>query len=700
MAAVGLTWSECKEMCPSDITPACHNAIDTVTVSGPEESILKFVEELKAKKIFARKVACNQVAFHSHYMMKIAPLLKSHLEKVIGHPAKPRSTRWVSSSVPEEKWGTPLALTSSPDYHVNNLCSPVLFQEALQKIPSNAITLEIAPHCLLLAIIKRSLSADCVHLNLMKRGDHGHVNYFYTNLGKLYNEGVNVDIMLDYASVEYPVPVHTPFISPLIASQWDHSQQWKIPTWDMFGQSAGVGQQTKYEIDLNDDSEYSFIIGHQIDGRCLFPATGYLVLVWRTFAKLNHYEDYRQMSVLFEQVQIHRATICSLTTKILFYVNILPGNGLFEMVENNSIVVTGKISRSEQLTMQQFHQQISLNSTEKHLEMNEIYRDFNLRGYEYSGLFRGVDRMNIDGTSGELKWNDNWIAYLDTMLQVRILRHPGLQLPTRIDSLRIDPVLHQQSISASTCSVYTDYWNDLCFSGGIELNGLHLTSTTKKNKQQHAILESYSFVPFEQEDQMKNELESDLYLVLENALSSTLAVCQIGNEKLSDEIYSFYSRQPLIKSLEYILVTDSLLEEINQKNIRIVENLSSMSTPVDLMIINQVDDWEKVFSLCRSNGFLLFSSTIDVPKDQLQAANCALINHRKNYQLWRKSSDTDWNDVVINIDGDNFQWIKQIQTLLSNSSSQRLWLVSTQFDNGILGFFNCLRREPGGQVLR
>jgi fatty acid synthase len=184
MAAVGLTWSECKQMCPSDIAPACHNAIDTVTISGPKESIEKFVEELKAKKIFAKEVACNQVAFHSHYMMEIAPLLKKCLENVIRNPPKQRSPRWISSSVPETKWNTPLSLTSSPDYHVNNLCSPVLFQEALQHIPSNAITIELAPHCLLLAIIKRSLSTDCVHLNLMKRGTHDHVTYFHTNLGK------------------------------------------------------------------------------------------------------------------------------------------------------------------------------------------------------------------------------------------------------------------------------------------------------------------------------------------------------------------------------------------------------------------------------------------------------------------------------------------------------------------------------------
>ena len=39
-----------------------------------------------------------------------------------------RSSRWVSSSIPEDRWDTDLAQFSSADYHVNNLVSPVLFQ--------------------------------------------------------------------------------------------------------------------------------------------------------------------------------------------------------------------------------------------------------------------------------------------------------------------------------------------------------------------------------------------------------------------------------------------------------------------------------------------------------------------------------------------------------------------------------------------
>lgn len=62
---------------------------------------------------------------------------------------RPRSARWLSTSIPEAQWHSSLARTCSAEYHVNNLVSPVLFQEALRHVPDNAVVLEIGPHALL-----------------------------------------------------------------------------------------------------------------------------------------------------------------------------------------------------------------------------------------------------------------------------------------------------------------------------------------------------------------------------------------------------------------------------------------------------------------------------------------------------------------------------------------------------------------------
>lgn len=78
----GLTWQEALEQCPPGVVPACHNAHDTVTISGPREAIKQFVAELKEKQIFAKEVNTAGVAFHSYYMKEIASSLKTALDKV------------------------------------------------------------------------------------------------------------------------------------------------------------------------------------------------------------------------------------------------------------------------------------------------------------------------------------------------------------------------------------------------------------------------------------------------------------------------------------------------------------------------------------------------------------------------------------------------------------------------------------------
>ena len=64
------------------MVPACHNAEDTVTISGPKDAVKWFVRELKGKGIFAKEVNSAEVAFHSYYMKGIAPALKEALDKV------------------------------------------------------------------------------------------------------------------------------------------------------------------------------------------------------------------------------------------------------------------------------------------------------------------------------------------------------------------------------------------------------------------------------------------------------------------------------------------------------------------------------------------------------------------------------------------------------------------------------------------
>ena len=62
--------------------PACHNANDTQTISGPAEAVAMFVEQMRSEGVFAREIETTGIAFHSPFMEKVAPAMRLVLEKV------------------------------------------------------------------------------------------------------------------------------------------------------------------------------------------------------------------------------------------------------------------------------------------------------------------------------------------------------------------------------------------------------------------------------------------------------------------------------------------------------------------------------------------------------------------------------------------------------------------------------------------
>nr|CAD7445020.1 unnamed protein product [Timema bartmani] len=211
-------------MCPPEIDVACHNSSNSSTISGPEELVKTFVQELTNKNIFARAVNVANIAYHSRYIKPAAPKLLDYLKQLVTNP-KPRSSKWVSSSVPESEWETPLARYSSAEYHTNNLLSLVLFEELTKFIPNNAIVIEIAPHGLLQAIMRRSFGSDCIHIPLTLRGHPNSHQFLLAAFGKLYMAGLLPKVSNLYPPVHYPVSRGTASLSSLVT--WDHEYSWE-----------------------------------------------------------------------------------------------------------------------------------------------------------------------------------------------------------------------------------------------------------------------------------------------------------------------------------------------------------------------------------------------------------------------------------------------------------------------------------------
>jgi fatty acid synthase len=181
MAAVGLSHIKLEEMIPEDIDIACHNGADSTTISGPAESINEFVQKLKEENIFAKEVASSGLALHSRYITDMGQKLYEKLKGII-QDRKMRSRKWLSSTYPEDMWNEDEAYFSSAEYHTRNLLNPVFFQEVTEMLPKNSLMIEVAPHGLLKAILKRNIK-EGVHVSLTQRESKDGVEFFMNSLG-------------------------------------------------------------------------------------------------------------------------------------------------------------------------------------------------------------------------------------------------------------------------------------------------------------------------------------------------------------------------------------------------------------------------------------------------------------------------------------------------------------------------------------
>lgn len=182
MAAIGLGYQEVRSMLPPNIEAACHNSSESTTISGPKAEVAKFVADLKTRGIFAKEVMCSNIAFHSRYIAAMGPKLLQKLREIIPNPLK-RSEKWLSTSVPQSEWHLPQNHFSSAEYHTNNLLNQVLFEETTCLLPPQAIVIEIAPHGLLQAIVKKSMP-DAIHIPLTQRSHANVAVFFLSALGK------------------------------------------------------------------------------------------------------------------------------------------------------------------------------------------------------------------------------------------------------------------------------------------------------------------------------------------------------------------------------------------------------------------------------------------------------------------------------------------------------------------------------------
>ncbi|XP_052739213.1 fatty acid synthase [Bicyclus anynana] len=483
MAAVGLGYEQMSKMVPPEIQIACHNGPESCTISGPADIMKEFVAQLTANGIFAREVPCSNIAYHSRYIAQAGPELLKYLSEVIMSP-KVRSDRWVSTSVPQDKWNDPIAKYSSAEYHTNNLLNAVLFEETSRLIPSNAVVVEIAPHGLLQAILKRSLPGSCKHVPLTRRGHPDNAVFLLKALGDLFTEGYNPQVQALYPKVEFPVSTGTPMLSHLI--EWAHLETWSLPTY--VSEKKRTAASCIHVLSCHDD-KHSYLKGHIVRGINSYPGAAVIVAVWDTLAMVLGVPK-KQLSVQFHDVHLYLQPVLKDNDHLKLNVTIQRGKGYFEVLINNNIIVaTGFI-------VQKITENIDMKDDMKlvedlELKSEDIYELLGARDYNYMDEFRSIYNANMSLSKAHLVWQNNWVTLIDGMIQLNALRcpHESVSQPNFIRQIEIDVKNHTRNlarsvnrvnvISANVCEV-----TNTTRCGGVTIESIEFRDMLPTKKEQ------------------------------------------------------------------------------------------------------------------------------------------------------------------------------------------------------------------------
>nr|XP_023029483.1 fatty acid synthase-like [Leptinotarsa decemlineata] len=538
-----------------------------------------------------------------------------------------------------------------------------------------------------------------------------HLDEFLKVLGHLYIGGHDQHLSCLYPEIELPVSRGTKMISPYV--KWKHdSRQWFTPLYDLVAKNVAQQGARTVGIQLS-DLEWSFVDGHVIDGRNLFPATGYLYLVWETLCIIED-RPLNILHVVFENCKFMRATTVPNKGILKLKVVLSTVSGNFEILEGDSTVMSGRMYETYEGVDEPI---CGTRSDGSNLTMKtkDIYKELTLRGYNYKGEFRSIVECNASATEGRIRWHDNWVAFLDNMLQMKILGTDSrlLYVPTFIERVVIpgkqltkwiidefnekglDPIL----------PVYNNKESGEIRCGQTVIRGLIASSIARRKDLGVPVLEKYIFVPNITTLELQESIRVNMQIFLENSMVYKVKVIELIDEftkeintPLTPIIQTVFGDQPLIQTLPKILSGEALDVAIPVENKKLSEEKDCLLIVVS-RLFERPEILQTAFSSLKENGFIISRESSDFnisDTKKLDVSVCTVHKVGLETHVLLKRNHKPRNSVTLEVNSSNdFSWIEKTQELIKNKSSDSVILYSDNRDkSGVLGLVNCLRREP------
>ncbi|TGZ54716.1 Fatty acid synthase [Temnothorax longispinosus] len=694
MAEINLDLETLKIMCSSDIDIACYNSSSNVIVSGPTNSIKPFLTKLQANGISVKEISCGCIPFHSRYVKPAAAKSEEYLNRILPQ-TKFRSSKWLTTSANHY---SNLSLPLCSKYYTNSLLSPVLFTKTISLIPSDTVTIEISPQSILQYILNNYLCSTVTNVALCEEIKDVNDDIFLELIGKLYNAGLQPQI-----SSLYPT----------------HSENLYVIR---FGKKKTIHEFKKEKLVTIStiDEEFAYLTGHVVNEKNLFPAMGYLFHIWEMVASsgILKTQEYINTPIVFENVNFIRSN-------------------RFEIIEGDNTVVTGIVRVPTNIANEKTSAHLAeCVDDEEEMNTKDIYKELRLRGYQYAGEFRGLKSASVTGSNGHIAWTSNWVAFMDNMLQMMILgqKSRSLFVPTRIRKLTIDPKYHIQLIQDYPTedrqfSVRHYKPLDVIISGGIEICGIVATPISRRQRAVNTILEEYKFVAHRDLGTMslQDAIRMSTHIALEccNMINVEIIEFVDDNDKVAPEdlnsplVNKILNNLPQIRHHTRLVTTYEKFPNISLPNNVSTTEITKLSKDenylmvigFDILTKNSKILYKQLLSLLMPQGFLLTLEKSGTIYDYscLKTYKLDIILEKqingKTLLLLRKTQNIAKNLQIVHINNYEFAWVDELKSIMNIQNKTgidtKIILVAEEdFECGLLGFINCLRKESGGEILR
>jgi len=265
-------------------------------------------------------------------------------------------------------------------------------------------------------------------------------------------------------------------------------------------------------------------------------------------------------------------------------------------------------------------------------------------------------------------------------------------------------------------------------SGGIEIRDARAMTIPRRFSTGDPILEEYKFVAYRDRAQvsLKEAIRLSMQIVLEYHQVIHITTIELiddsdnvtKNELASIMLIDILSNLPLIQAKVHLSASSNLFDNDSLLPNVISVDINKMSIEDDILFAigigllskNKRYQLEQILSKLKNSGFLMTRERLSKLENLpiLSKYSLDVILEKSTGEetiiLLKKKERPVKKTEIIHVNNDKFTWLEKLNLFMNMENEMtdlRIILVSErELESGLLGFVNCLRKEPGGEMIK